>query len=165
MLECEGTDRGEENIDPDYYALVKQSVTRLQTAQTLDDFCRIVAEQVRAPTGLDRVMVYRFHKDFHGEVVAESKREELSGWFGLHYPAEDIPKPAREIFKKIWIRPLPDARAPVMELVPLVNPRHGQTAEHDALLSARCVGNVYGVNSMPKWAIFRGESSAQLGSF
>jgi two-component system, chemotaxis family, sensor kinase Cph1 len=126
VLECEVTGRGEGNIDPDYYALLKRSVTRLQTAQTLDDFCQIVAEEVRALTCLDRVMVYRFHEDFHGEVVAESKREELSGWLGLHYPAEDIPKPAREIFKKIWIRPLPDARAPVMELVPLVNPDTGK---------------------------------------
>ena len=34
VLECEATGRGEGNIDPDYYALVKQSVTRLQAAQT-----------------------------------------------------------------------------------------------------------------------------------
>ena len=102
---------------------------------------------MRALTGLDRVMVYRFHEDFHGEVVAESKREELSGWLGLHYPADDIPKPAREIFKRIWIRPLPDATAPVMRVGAAGQSRHGQAAEHDALLSARCVGDVYRVSA------------------
>lgn len=106
---------------PDYYGMVKRSVSRLQTAETLSSFCDIVAEEVRNVTGIDRVMVYKFHADFHGEVVAESKREDLSPWLGLHYPAEDIPHPAREIFKKIWVRPLPDAAAPVVEMVPLVN--------------------------------------------
>jgi two-component system, chemotaxis family, sensor kinase Cph1 len=122
VLECEPTARAAMEPEPDYYALVKRSVGRMQSAQTLAEFCQIAAEQVRALTGLDRVMVYRFHEDFHGEVVAESRREDLSSWLGLHYPSEDIPRPAREIFKKIWLRPLPDATEPVMELVPLVNP-------------------------------------------
>lgn len=106
----------------DSYSLVKRSVSRLQAAATLDEFCQTVAAEVRAVTGIDRVMVYKFHEDFHGEVVAESKREDLAPWLGLHYPAEDIPWPAREIFKKIWVRPLPDASAGVMEMVPLKNP-------------------------------------------
>lgn len=110
----------------DYYGMVKRSVSRMQTAGKLSDFCDIVAEEVRAVTGIDRVMVYKFHADFHGEVVAESKREDLSPWLGLHYPAEDIPLPAREIFKKIWVRPLPDAAAPVVEMVPLANPLTGR---------------------------------------
>lgn len=121
VLECEPT-ASAAAAPPDYYALVKKSITRMHAAQALADFCRIVAEEVRALTGLDRVMIYRFHADFHGEVVGESKRPDLAPWLGFHYPAEDIPRPAREIFKKIWVRPLPDAAAPAMELVPLVNP-------------------------------------------
>jgi two-component system, chemotaxis family, sensor kinase Cph1 len=133
VLECEPT--AHEAAPPDYYALVKKSVGRMSAAQTLSDFCRIVTEDVRALTGLDRVMVYRFHEDFHGEVVGESKRDDLGPWFGLHYPAEDIPRPAREVFKKIWLRPLPDAASPVMELVPLINPDSGRslTMTHCAL--------------------------------
>ncbi|HWI55759.1 MAG TPA: ATP-binding protein [Bacillota bacterium] len=126
VLEFEPTGRGGSSPSPDYYSLVKSTVARLQTARTLRGFCQTVAEEVRALTGLDRVMVYRFHADAHGEVFAESKREDLPAWLGLHYPADDIPKPAREIFKRIWIRPLPDAAGPLMELVPLVNPDTGQ---------------------------------------
>ena len=121
VLECEPTARTEAAA-PDYYALVKKSVARMHAAQTLPDFCRIVTEEVRALTGLDRVMAYRFHADFHGEVFAESKRDDLAPWLGLHYPAEDIPRQAREIFKKIWVRPVPDTRAQVQELMPLLNP-------------------------------------------
>ena len=112
--------------EPDYYALVKKTVTRLQTARTLREFCDLTADEFRTLTGLDRVMVYKFHADGHGEVVAESKREDLDPWLGLHYPAEDIPKPAREVFKQIWVRPVPDVSGELAELVPLANPDTGR---------------------------------------
>jgi two-component system, chemotaxis family, sensor kinase Cph1 len=144
VLECEPT-ADAAAAAPDYYALVKKSVARMQAAETLVDFSRIVTEEVRALTGLDRVMIYRFHPDFHGEVVGESKRDDLNPWLGLHYPAEDIPRPAREVFKKIWVRPLPDAAAPVMELVPLVNPdtRRSLTMTHCALRGASVMYTEY----------------------
>lgn len=90
VLECEPT-APEAAVLPDYYALVKKSVTRMHSAPALADFYRIVADEVRALTGLDRVMIYRFHADFHGEIVGESKRPDLAPWLGFHYPAEDIP--------------------------------------------------------------------------
>lgn len=144
ILECEPTAH-DAAAQPDYYALVKKSVARMHAAQTLPDFCEIVADEVRSLTGLDRVMIYRFHEDFHGEVVGESKRADLDPWLGLHYPAEDIPRPAREIFKKIWVRPLPDAAAPVMELVPLINPdtRRALTMTHCALRGASVMYSEY----------------------
>jgi light-regulated signal transduction histidine kinase (bacteriophytochrome) len=144
VLECEPT-AGAAAAAPDYYALVKKSVARMQGADTLAEFCRIVTDEVRSLTGLDRVMIYRFHPDFHGEVVGESKRDDLHPWFGLHYPAEDIPRPAREVFKKIWVRPLPDAALPVMELVPLVNPdtRRPLTMTHCALRGASVMYTEY----------------------
>ncbi len=138
LLECEAMGRSQAPVERDYYDLMKKAVARLQSAQSLAGFCQAVTAEVRAFTGLDRVMVYRFHEDFHGEVFAESRREDLPGWLGLHYPAEDIPKPAREIFKRIWIRPLPAVGAPVMELVPLANPDTGKplTMTHCALRGA-----------------------------
>lgn len=125
VVEFEATGRTDAG-EPDYYALVKKTVNRLQTADTLLQFCDIAAEEVRALTGLDRVMVYKFHADGHGEVFAESKRADLDPWLGLHYPAGDIPKPARDVFTKIWIRPTPDVDGGLAELVPLVNPDTGR---------------------------------------
>ncbi len=112
--------------EPNFYALLKTSFGRLQAASTLRGFCETVSAEVRALTGLDRVMVYRFHEDGHGEVFAESRRADLPPWLGLHYPAEDIPQPAREIFKQIWLRPVPDVGSELAELVPLTNPDTGQ---------------------------------------
>ncbi len=128
VLEFESTGRTDTG-EPDYYALVKKTVTRLQGAKSLGQFCNRVVDEIRQLTGLDRVMVYKFHADGHGEVIAESRRGDLDSWLGLHYPAEDVPKPAREIFTKTWIRPVPDVSDVLAELVPLVNPDTGKALD------------------------------------
>ena len=48
----------------------------------------MTADNVRALTGFDRVMVYRYDPDYNGEVVAEARRPELNCFVGLHYPGE-----------------------------------------------------------------------------
>lgn len=109
----------------DHYALVRKTVARLQSAASLLQFCAVAAAELRELTGMDRVMVYKFHEDGHGEVFAESKRADLAPWIGLHYPAEDIPKPARDVFTRSWLRPIPDMSDALAEMVPLVNPDTG----------------------------------------
>ena len=125
ILEFESSERSTTAM-PDYYSLVKTTVAKLQVADAMQQFCDIVTDEIRALTTMDRVMVYKFHPDGHGEVVAESKRADLSPWLGLHYPAEDIPQPAREIFRKTWIRPVPDISGELAEMVPLANPDTGK---------------------------------------
>ncbi len=124
VLEVERTGRTENN-PPDYYGLVKGTVARLQAAPDVRAFCEAIAEEMRKLTGLDRVMIYRFAEDHSGWVFAETRRDDLESFLDLHYPAEDIPKPAREIFTKITLRSLPDARHVPAEMVPLVNPDTG----------------------------------------
>ncbi len=148
ILEFENTGRAEYRGADDFFMLVKTAVGRLQTPLSVRTFCQQVTEEVRAITGLDRVMVYRFHADQHGEVIGESRREDLDPWLGLHYPATDIPQPTREIFKRIWIRPLPDAAGPLVELVPLANPETGLGLDmtHCALRGASVMYSEYLAN-------------------
>lgn len=148
VLEFEATGRAEQTANDDFFMLVKAAVGRLQAPGSVTAFCQQVTEEVRAITGLDRVMVYRFHADHHGEVIAESKREALDPWLGLHYPAADIPQPAREIFKRIWIRPLPEAAGPLAELLPLANPDTGLALDmtHCALRGASIMYSEYLAN-------------------
>jgi PAS domain S-box-containing protein len=108
--------------EPDYYGLVRRTLTRFQEAPSLKALSQAIAAEARRITELDRVMVYRFHADESGEIIAECKREDQASWLGWRYPAHDIPRPAREIFKKIWSRPVPDVRAELFEMVPLLNP-------------------------------------------
>lgn len=138
FLEFEATGRSAGHASHshhDFFTLVRAAVRRMQSSTGLLPFCQQVATEVRNITGLDRVMVYRFHRDNHGEVVAESMKDGLDPWLGLHYPETDIPQPARDIYKRIWIRPVPHAAGPLVEMVPLANPDTGQplTMTHCAL--------------------------------
>ncbi|GJF08306.1 hypothetical protein NGTWS0302_18700 [Mycolicibacterium cyprinidarum] len=67
-----------------------------------------VAHAIRALTGFDRAMVYRFHPDEHGEVVAEDCLPGLVRYLGHHFPANDIPVQARQIYTRIPSRYIPD---------------------------------------------------------
>ena len=148
VLEFESTGRAAGQVDANFFGLVTSAVSRLQAADGLREFCQRVTNEVRSITGLDRVMVYRFHPDNHGEVFAESKREDLHPWLGLHYPESDIPKPAREIYKNMWIRPLPNAAGTLVELVPLANPDSGRPLNmtHCALRGASVMYTEYLAN-------------------
>ena len=126
LVEFEPTLPGDDAQAQYGYALVKKAVGRLRQASSLHHFCTIAVQEMRELTGLDRVMVYKFHPDGHGEVYAESARADLAPWLGMHYPAEDIPVPAREVFKRVWIRPTPDVNGALAEMVPLINPQTGR---------------------------------------
>jgi len=48
--------------------------------------------------GLDRVMVYRFDDEGHGEVFAEERNRDLEPFLGNRYPATDIAQIARVFY-------------------------------------------------------------------
>lgn len=70
--------------------------------------CRIATVEVATLTGFDRVMAYRFDRDDHGHVLAETKRDDLEPFLGLHYPAGDIPAQARRLYVISPLRLIPD---------------------------------------------------------
>jgi light-regulated signal transduction histidine kinase (bacteriophytochrome) len=69
----------------------------------------LAVRQLRATTGYDRVMAYCFDADGHGEVIAEEKEAELQPFLGHHYPATDIPAPARRLYLRQRIGAIADA--------------------------------------------------------
>ena len=77
------------------------AVGRLRAAETLAAAARIAALEVRALTGFESVLVYRFDTDWNGEAVAEDKVADWSrSLFGLRFPASDIPAQARALYTK-----------------------------------------------------------------
>ncbi|HYO55209.1 ATP-binding protein [Archangium sp.] len=84
------------------------------------------AEAVRALTRFDRVMVYRFDADWHGEVVAESRDVDMDGFLGLRFPSSDIPAQARALYTRNTLRLIADARAAPVPLVPPIPPSLGR---------------------------------------
>ena len=112
-----------------FYHLARASISQLESTADLRSFCHIIVKEVRKVTGFDRVMLYRFDQDNHGEVAAEEKVEELEPYLGLHYPESDIPKTARQMFLSNWIRVIPDSAAPVADLYPAINDRTQQPTD------------------------------------
>ncbi len=98
--------------------LVRGLVNRLSQTDSLPSFFREGARQVRALTGFDRVMVYRFDGDGSGEVVAESLRPGVDSFLGLHYPASDIPRQARTLYLRNTFRIIADVTAPAVPILP-----------------------------------------------
>lgn len=87
---------------------LRAAILRLQSGSDARSIGQIATEEIRKLTGFDRVMAYQFDADWHGEVVAESKREELESFLGLHYPASDIPAQARRLYELNWLRMVAD---------------------------------------------------------
>jgi chemotaxis family two-component system sensor kinase Cph1 len=105
-------------VEQEVFSALKVTLGQLQGAQTVVEFCQRAADRVREFIGFDRVMVYRFDPDLSGNVIAEARRPDLESYLGLHYPASDIPKQARELFRISKLRLMPDLRYAPVAMVP-----------------------------------------------
>ncbi|MEO5598992.1 MAG: HWE histidine kinase domain-containing protein [Novosphingobium sp.] len=102
---------------------VRAMIGRLEQAPDLTQFYNEGARQIRALTGFDRVMLYRFAADGSGEVVSESAKGGIGSFLGLHYPATDIPRQARELYKRSLLRVITDISAVPVPIVPPLDER------------------------------------------
>ena len=89
---------------PDLLIQMKRFAYHTERADNLQSLCQDIADETRSITGYDRVMIYRFDKDYNGEVFTESKKEDLKPFLHLHYPHTDIPSQARELYLRNLIR-------------------------------------------------------------
>jgi chemotaxis family two-component system sensor kinase Cph1 len=72
---------------------------------------------IQEATGLARVMLYRFHEDFSGEVIAERAAPGLGSYLGLRFPASDIPAIARQLYLINPWRAIPDIHAAISPII------------------------------------------------
>ncbi len=96
---------------PDLFFQTNRFVYSTERADNLKMLCQDVADETRKITGYDRVMIYRFDKDYNGQVYAESRIETIEPFLNLNYPASDIPVQARELFLLKRIRMLANVQA------------------------------------------------------
>jgi light-regulated signal transduction histidine kinase (bacteriophytochrome) len=107
---------------PDLYLQTKNFVRYIEEANTLQELCQKIAEETREVTGYDRVMIYRFDKDYNGEVFAEAKRDDLEPFLGLNYPHTDIPTQARELYRRNLMRMIVDVKYTPVPILTLDTP-------------------------------------------
>ncbi len=70
----------------DHSKHVAKSLQCVVACGSMQMLCDETARMFEALTGYDRVMVYRFDDDGHGEVFAEQRKPELEPFLGMRYP-------------------------------------------------------------------------------
>jgi PAS domain S-box-containing protein len=101
------------------------SIGRITSATSVVAMGDEVVRCVRELTGYDRVMVYQFDPDGHGEVIAEARDERLDSFLGQRYPSSDIPQRARELYLRTRVRELADVNYVPEPIVPRHSPATG----------------------------------------
>ena len=110
----------------DTYRRAQSALSELNEGLAYERLLEVAVRRVRELTGFDRVMLYRFDAEWNGEVVAEERREDLNSFLGLHYPSTDIPRQARALYERNWIRLIADIGYTPSPLVPAANPLTGR---------------------------------------
>lgn len=101
-------------------------LNELQAANTINQLCESATSLTKKMFGYERVMVYKFDEEWNGEVIAESKEEDMDSWLGIHYPATDIPAQSRELFLKTRVRIIADVNYTAVSIIPELSPITGE---------------------------------------
>ncbi len=93
---------------PQLLQRLSHAVQGLSEAASVADLANSLVVSLREMVGYDRVMVYKFDPEGHGEIIAEARDPRLDSLLGHHYPATDIPQRARELYLRNRVRVLVD---------------------------------------------------------
>lgn len=82
----------------------QRAASRILSADGFETAQQIAVTAVQDLTGYDRVKIYQFQPDKSGKVTAEARVDAIPSYLGLYFPATDIPKQARSLFKLLPFR-------------------------------------------------------------
>jgi light-regulated signal transduction histidine kinase (bacteriophytochrome) len=108
------------------HMLVQGVVVELGRSESVEQLAQIAASELRRLTQFDRVLIYRFDEQWNGLVVAEDRNDELPSYLDLRFPASDIPRQARELYRLNRLRLIADANYQPVPLVPPQLPENNQ---------------------------------------
>lgn len=92
------------------FNIMSQVQEQLAKAPNLEMFLKVLVGVIKELTGFHRVMIYQFDQAWNGRVVTElvDPRATKDLYKGLNFPASDIPKQARDLYKLNKVRLLYD---------------------------------------------------------
>jgi light-regulated signal transduction histidine kinase (bacteriophytochrome) len=101
--------RGEAAV-MEVFNIMSQVQEQLASAPNLEMFLKVLVGVIKELTGFHRVMIYQFDQAWNGRVVTElvDPRATKDLYKGLNFPASDIPKQARDLYKVNRVRLLYD---------------------------------------------------------
>jgi light-regulated signal transduction histidine kinase (bacteriophytochrome) len=112
-----------------------RSMDKLKRQRSIDKLLEVAVAEVRAITGFDRVMAYRFRHDDSGDIVAEARRDDLEPYVGRRYPASDIPAQARRLYVLNTLRLIADVGYQPVPLLADAGHREPVDLSHSVLRS------------------------------
>ena len=110
--------------------LLHRIANRIRQSLELKEILNTMVAEVRDYLGTDRVKVYQFNPDSSGVVIAESiHHNRLPSLLGLHFPADDIPTYARELFLRARQHSVVYVTSYQVGISPLDHPETGEAQE------------------------------------
>jgi PAS domain S-box-containing protein len=102
---------------------VAEAIEEMGVARDIAELSAIAALAVRALSGFERVLVYRFDVDGDGDAIGESLAADWrQSFLGLRFPADDIPPQARRLYRLTGSRWLPTRDYVPVPLAPNLDP-------------------------------------------
>ncbi|MBT1688800.1 GAF domain-containing protein [Dawidia soli] len=120
-IEIPGFQTGEQSSFANVYHELKYAMSRIESADSITGLWQIVVAEIKKVSGFDKIMVYQFDEDWNGTVVAEVLEPGMEVYLGITFPASDIPRQARELYKRNPYRYIPDRDAQPVRLYPVIN--------------------------------------------
>jgi light-regulated signal transduction histidine kinase (bacteriophytochrome) len=127
--------------DAEVAVRMQSLLSQLRGVADIRTACELMAGHVRALTGFDRVMMYQFHDDYSGEVIAERRSAFMDSFIGLRFPASDIPAQARLLYLRNPLRIIADVAAVNVAVLPQRN--HAGAMLDLSMISLRAVSPVH----------------------
>jgi light-regulated signal transduction histidine kinase (bacteriophytochrome)/ActR/RegA family two-component response regulator len=93
---------------------------RFELLKSLNEMADEIVTTIRQVTQMERVVLYKFSEDGSGTVIAEAKADHMSSYMNLRYPSTDIPKQARQLYLKNWVRLMANVNMKPSRLIPTV---------------------------------------------
>lgn len=124
IIEIEKEKRSDANSDSflNIYQELRYAMTTVEASGTTREACIAAVEELKRISGFDKIMIYQFDPEWNGDVIAEVKEQGMDAYLGLKFPASDIPKQARELYKKTPYRLIPNVDYTPVRLYPVINP-------------------------------------------
>jgi two-component system, chemotaxis family, sensor kinase Cph1 len=124
LIEFEPHESGEISYSEINYG-IRSIAGILRMAKSKSEVITFACKEIKKISGFDRVLIYEFDKSWNGTVVAEEKNESsgFDSYFGLTFPASDIPRQARNLYHVNPFRYIPDINYKPSKLYPEINPQ------------------------------------------
>ncbi|MBW4646281.1 MAG: GAF domain-containing protein [Goleter apudmare HA4340-LM2] len=119
-------------VSLDHESILRRITNRIRQTLELEDIITTTTTEMRSLLGTDRVMIYKFHPDGSGQVIAESIHEHcLPSLLGLNFPADDVPLHARELFIKSRVRSVVNVDTQEIAQISLRDLENGEMISED----------------------------------